>query len=132
MCWPRPLNEPLPAEERLSLALKTGYDMGLENGYEWMAAMGDVARTFGDCTGGRRAVDCALAADVDESYFAEKLYPVLHAAQCVRCHSDNGVASETQLEFPRAGAERGADHGVRPQADRFGRSEEPGAIAAAC
>jgi hypothetical protein len=41
---------------------------------------------------------------VDESFFALKLYPVLHAAQCVRCHSDNGVASETALEFPRADA----------------------------
>jgi DnaJ-class molecular chaperone len=41
-----------PAEERLSLALKTGYDMGLENGYEWMAAVGNVARTFGDRFGG--------------------------------------------------------------------------------
>src|SRR6059058_4569764 len=40
----------------------------------------------------------------DESYFGLQLYPVLHAAQCVRCHSDNGVASETQLEFPRADA----------------------------
>src|SRR5262245_5304726 len=39
---------------------------------------------------------------VDESFFAAKLYPALHAAQCVRCHSDNGVASETQLEFPPA------------------------------
>ena len=39
----------------------------------------------------------------DESFFVEKLYPVLHAAQCVRCHSDNGVASETQLEFPLEG-----------------------------
>ena len=37
---------------------------------------------------------------VDESYFATTLYPVLQAAQCVRCHSDNGVASETELEFP--------------------------------
>src|SRR4051794_35285200 len=35
-----------------------------------------------------------------ESFFAEKLYPLLHAAQCVRCHSDNGVASETELAFP--------------------------------
>src|SRR5437588_8841172 len=41
---------------------------------------------------------------VDESFFAQKLYPILHAAQCVRCHSDNGVASETSLEFPRADA----------------------------
>jgi len=41
---------------------------------------------------------------VDESFFAAKLYPVLHAKQCVRCHNDNGVASETELEFPRADA----------------------------
>jgi hypothetical protein len=41
---------------------------------------------------------------VDEAFFAAQLYPALHAAQCVRCHSDNGVASETALEFPRDGA----------------------------
>lgn len=41
---------------------------------------------------------------VDESFFTRTLYPSLHAAQCVRCHSDNGVASETSLEFPRADA----------------------------
>jgi hypothetical protein len=41
---------------------------------------------------------------IDETYFTKTLYPLLHAAQCVRCHSDNGVASETSLEFPRADA----------------------------
>ena len=41
---------------------------------------------------------------VDESFFAERVYPVLHAVQCERCHSDNGVASETRLEFPEADA----------------------------
>src|SRR5437763_10848907 len=46
----------------------------------------------------------AAARATEESFFAEKVYPVLHAAQCVRCHSDNGVASETQLEFPRSDA----------------------------
>src|SRR6478736_4517139 len=40
----------------------------------------------------------------DESYFARTLYPLLHEAQCIRCHSDNGVASESSLEFPRADA----------------------------
>src|SRR5882724_1087019 len=51
------------------------------------------------------SVVCAQEpAGVDESFFAQKLYPILHAAQCVRCHSDNGVASETSLEFPRADA----------------------------
>src|SRR5579872_3765228 len=47
-------------------------------------------------------VSTVLAAD--ESFFAEKLYPVLFAAQCNRCHNDNGVASETRLEFPRPDA----------------------------
>ena len=46
----------------------------------------------------------ALAQPADESFFVTKLYPILHAAQCVRCHSDNGVASETELEFPPADA----------------------------
>jgi len=39
-----------------------------------------------------------------ESFFAEKLYPVMLAVQCQRCHNDNGVASETRLEFPRPDA----------------------------
>ncbi|HEY2411841.1 MAG TPA: DUF1592 domain-containing protein [Pirellulaceae bacterium] len=41
---------------------------------------------------------------IGESFFVTTVYPMLHAAQCVRCHSDNGVASETSLEFPREGA----------------------------
>src|SRR5438105_2512728 len=40
----------------------------------------------------------------EESFFAEKLYPVMHNVQCDRCHNDNGVASETRLAFPRTGA----------------------------
>ncbi len=53
-------------------------------------------------------VSAQAARSVDESFFAEKVYSVLHAAQCERCHSDNGVASETRLEFPEpdAGRER--------------------------
>jgi hypothetical protein len=43
---------------------------------------------------------------VDESFFFEKVYPMLHAVQCERCHGDNGVASETRLEFPESGAGR--------------------------
>jgi hypothetical protein len=43
---------------------------------------------------------------VDESFFVEKVYPVLHAIQCERCHVDNGVASDTRLEFPEPGAGR--------------------------
>src|SRR3954454_25313952 len=46
----------------------------------------------------------ARAVDVDESYFAERLHPVLHVAQCERCHNDNGVASESRLEFPGGNA----------------------------
>src|SRR6476620_10275732 len=44
---------------------------------------------------------------IGESFFVSTVYPMLHAAQCVRCHSDNGVASETSLEFPREGASEG-------------------------
>jgi hypothetical protein len=43
---------------------------------------------------------------VDESFFVEKVYPVLHVVQCERCHSDNGVASETRLKFPESDASR--------------------------
>jgi Protein of unknown function (DUF1592)/Protein of unknown function (DUF1588)/Protein of unknown function (DUF1587)/Protein of unknown function (DUF1595)/Protein of unknown function (DUF1585) len=39
---------------------------------------------------------------VDESFFAERVFPALHAVQCERCHNDNGVASETRLEFPES------------------------------
>ncbi len=42
----------------------------------------------------------------DESYFIDRVYPVLYALQCERCHSDNGVASETRVQFPEAGAGR--------------------------
>jgi cytochrome c553 len=52
-----------------------------------------------------RAVAQAKRA-LDESFFAERVYPALHAAQCQRCHSDNGVASETRLEFPELDAGR--------------------------
>src|SRR3954469_16946064 len=41
----------------------------------------------------------------DESFFVETLHPMLHALQCERCHSDNGVASETQLMFPEVDAD---------------------------
>src|SRR5262249_11192436 len=51
---------------------------------------------------------------VDESFFVEKVYPALHAIQCERCHNDNGVASETRLEFPEpdAGRDRIAAFGL--------------------
>jgi hypothetical protein len=42
----------------------------------------------------------AGGAAIDETFFAEHLYPVLQAAQCNLCHNDNGVASGTLLEFP--------------------------------
>src|SRR5688572_10939027 len=47
----------------------------------------------------------AIAA-ADESFFAEKLYPVMNSLQCNRCHNDNGVAAETQLAFPEPDANR--------------------------
>src|SRR5947209_7660638 len=52
---------------------------------------------------------------VDESYFGERLDPVLHVAQCERCHNDNGVASESRLEFPggNAGADRITAFGLK-------------------
>src|SRR5436190_10498372 len=56
------------------------------------------------CAAATPAVFAQATGAVDESFFAKELYPILHAAQCVRCHSDNGVASETQLEFPRPDA----------------------------
>ena len=36
----------------------------------------------------------------DESFFREKLYPLMHEVQCNLCHNDNGVASVTRLQFP--------------------------------
>jgi len=42
---------------------------------------------------------------VDESFFVERVYPALHTVGCERCHSDNGVASETRLEFPESDAD---------------------------
>src|SRR4029079_4795998 len=41
---------------------------------------------------------------VDESFFVDKVYPVLFSVQCNRCHNDNGVGSETRLEFPHVDA----------------------------
>ena len=55
------------------------------------------------------ALQLAVAGEVlaaGESFFAEKVYPVLHNVQCDLCHSDNGVASETRLAFPPAGASK--------------------------
>src|SRR5882672_11350476 len=51
----------------------------------------------------------ALAADE----FASRLYPALEKAQCRLCHNDNGVASSTRLQFPRAAA-------TPEEIDRFG------------
>lgn len=51
----------------------------------------------------------------DESFFVEQLHPVLHAVQCEQCHNDNGVASETRLDFP------GVDAG-KAQIEAFGLS----------
>lgn len=46
------------------------------------------------------AARAQAARDVDESFFVQTVHPVLHAVQCEQCHNDNGVASETRLEFP--------------------------------
>ena len=50
------------------------------------------------------AADRAALVAESESFFVEKLYPVLRNVQCNLCHNDNGVASATQLEFPPAEA----------------------------
>jgi hypothetical protein len=44
------------------------------------------------------------ASSVDETYFVRQLYPLMIAVQCNLCHNDNGVASDTELEFPPAAA----------------------------
>ncbi len=43
---------------------------------------------------------------VDDSFFVDKLYPKLTQTQCQLCHNDNGVATETTLEFPSRSASR--------------------------
>src|SRR3954451_14515907 len=50
------------------------------------------------------AASAQPARAADESFYANQLHPLLHVAQCEQCHNDNGVASETRLEFPAAGA----------------------------
>jgi hypothetical protein len=42
----------------------------------------------------------ASAQSPDPQFFANKLYPVLEAAQCRLCHTSAGVASGTRLHFP--------------------------------
>ena len=54
----------------------------------------------------RREASAQATSAMDESFFVERVYPVLHVVQCERCHSDNGVASETRLEFPEPDAGR--------------------------
>ncbi len=49
----------------------------------------------------RAAAETTTAATaVEESFFAESLYPLMQTVQCHLCHNDNGVASDTVLEFP--------------------------------
>ncbi|HEX5085988.1 MAG TPA: DUF1592 domain-containing protein [Blastocatellia bacterium] len=50
-----------------------------------------------------------------ESSFARRLYPILEKAACRSCHSQDGVASVTRLQFPEADAN--AD-----QIEAFGKS----------
>src|SRR5256886_14182764 len=45
--------------------------------------------------------------------FSIRLYPALEKAHCRLCHTDNGVASSTRLQFPRASA-------TPEEIDRFG------------
>ncbi len=65
-----------------------------------------ITLTFGGLTTVWGQVGNADAeAPVDETYFAKELYPILIKAQCNLCHSDNGVASGTELEFPSVGSD---------------------------
>jgi hypothetical protein len=60
----------------------------------------------------------AQSGATDPPFFADKLYPVLEAAQCRACHARDGVASATRLHFPAKDA--------RPeQIQLFGLSLEP-------
>ncbi len=43
---------------------------------------------------------------VSPAFFADKLFPVLQAAQCSACHARDGVASGTHLHFPEKNASR--------------------------
>lgn len=48
----------------------------------------------------------AQAIPTGQSFFAEQLYPLMQRVQCNLCHNDNGVASETDLEFPSIHADQ--------------------------
>lgn len=43
---------------------------------------------------------------VDESFFVQTLFPMLQKAECHVCHTDNGVASDTELAFPEESLSR--------------------------
>src|SRR5262245_45278888 len=60
----------------------------------------------------------AQSGATNPAFFADKLYPILEAAQCRMCHANDGVASATRLHFPEKDA--------RPeQIELFGLSLEP-------
>jgi hypothetical protein len=42
----------------------------------------------------------AHAQTVDDSFFLQRLYPILQAGNCRGCHVENGVATATRLHFP--------------------------------
>jgi hypothetical protein len=54
----------------------------------------------------------------DPAFFADKLFPVLQAAQCQGCHARDGVASATRLHFPEKDASKS-------QVQMFGLSLTP-------
>lgn len=66
-------------------------------------------------TGAGRYLVAQATGDVEDSFFAEQVYPALHTAQCVRCHTEDGVASETRLAFP-------PEEAPKDQIDAFGLS----------
>jgi hypothetical protein len=52
-------------------------------------------------------------AEFNEGFFADSVYPMLRAGLCQECHNDNGVASDTLLEFP-------GEQATRQQIEAFG------------
>jgi hypothetical protein len=63
-------------------------------------------------------IAASASLEEDRALFVDRLYPILEAAQCRLCHDDNGIATNTRIQFPEEGAE--ADRVLR-----FGYSLRP-------
>jgi hypothetical protein len=58
--------------------------------------------------GAQTAQRANTATASDDSFFLDKVYPLLEVAECRMCHNDNGVASATRVHFPAAEAKTDA------------------------